>query len=196
MELKTSIRVPLMLILSLILTKLGIGHSQPSGVDRALAGVDREDPQFEVGNTTVLDDARQEVYEIPIYILGVKSNKLLLRREAPAIPPNYFVRNLDSGEEQQVSPCPKSQPARATSDSTAALQTRCYHARSGLSPDQGNATNPPTEDGAARAVEGTPKNPHVCGCRAQSSARQRILEARKVACNSGCDNVVAKVHAT
>ena len=100
----TSALILLVLTLSPLGIALGIGHSQSDCIAQP-AGVDREDPQFEVGNSAVSDDARQEVYEIPIYILGVKSNKLLLRREAPAIPPNYFVRNLESGEEQQVSPC-------------------------------------------------------------------------------------------
>jgi hypothetical protein len=64
-----------------------------------LPGAEMEDPLQEVGEFPVSESMRCACYESPVYILGAKSDKLLLQRETNSEPPNFFVRALkESGE--------------------------------------------------------------------------------------------------
>ncbi len=54
------------------------------------------------GETEELFRSEAPYYESPALLLAADPVTLLTRRESPSEPPNYFVRNLESGETQQI----------------------------------------------------------------------------------------------
>ncbi len=65
------------------------------------------------GETTRLFRSEAPWYESPVSVLGEEGGEgaaILTRRESPEDPPNYFVRNLDSGELRQVTSFPHPAP--------------------------------------------------------------------------------------
>ncbi|MBK5096992.1 MAG: S9 family peptidase [Gemmatimonadetes bacterium] len=62
------------------------------------------------GETTRLFRSEAPWFESPVSVLGEQGTSLLTRRESPEDPPNYFVRNLDSGELTQVTDFPHPAP--------------------------------------------------------------------------------------
>ncbi len=69
--------------------------------------------QLATGETTRLFRSEAPWYETPVSVLGGAGMSVLTRRESPEVPPNYFVRNLDSGELRQVTSFPHPAPALA-----------------------------------------------------------------------------------
>jgi dipeptidyl aminopeptidase/acylaminoacyl peptidase len=83
---------------------VGAGAS-PEG-DRPF--IDRFD--FETGETTRLFRSEAPYYEVPIDVLDEDGRLVLTRRESVDIQPNYFVRDLESGELSPVTSFPHPTP--------------------------------------------------------------------------------------
>jgi dipeptidyl aminopeptidase/acylaminoacyl peptidase len=62
--------------------------------------LDRYD--IETGETTRLYRSQAPQYSMPIEVLDDEGQKILVRHESVESPPNYFIRDLDSGDEVQV----------------------------------------------------------------------------------------------
>ncbi|MGW8283943.1 MAG: TolB family protein, partial [Gemmatimonadota bacterium] len=65
------------------------------------------------GGTTRLFRSEAPWYETPVSVLSGEELSVLTRRESPDTPPNYFVRDLDSGGLRQVTKFPHPAPALA-----------------------------------------------------------------------------------
>lgn len=73
--------------------------------------LDRYD--LSTGSTTRLFRSEAPWYETPVSVLSSGTGSILTRRESPEIPPNYFVRDLDSGALRKVTDFPHPAPALA-----------------------------------------------------------------------------------
>jgi dipeptidyl aminopeptidase/acylaminoacyl peptidase len=62
------------------------------------------------GDTERLFHSEAPWYESPVSVLGEQAGSLLTRRESPEAPPNYFVRDLGSGNLTQVTDFPHPAP--------------------------------------------------------------------------------------
>jgi dipeptidyl aminopeptidase/acylaminoacyl peptidase len=83
-----------------------IGQGASPDGDRPF--LDRYD--LETGETARLFHSEAPWYERPVSVLDDAGASVLTRRESPENPPNYFVRDLDSGELEQVTAFPHPAP--------------------------------------------------------------------------------------
>jgi hypothetical protein len=72
----------------------------------------------EVDGALLPEAGRDAVYENPIYILGSRSQLLLLRRESSNTPPNYLLRHLETGETTRLTSFEHPQPQLAQTQSS------------------------------------------------------------------------------
>ena len=70
--------------------------------------LDRYD--LETSETARLFHSEAPWYESPVSVLGEQAASVLTRRESPETPPNYYVRDLDSGNLTQVTDFPHPAP--------------------------------------------------------------------------------------
>jgi hypothetical protein len=71
----------------------------------------------EVGGELAPEEGREAIFESPVYILGSQGQLLLLRRESNAEPPNYLIRNMQTGEDTSLTDNAHPQPSLAATTS-------------------------------------------------------------------------------
>jgi hypothetical protein len=81
------------------------------------AGDAAEVPDAEVGGKLAPEEGRQPIFESPVYILGSTGSLLLLRQESCSMPPNYLIRNLQTGEDTALTNHEHPQPQLAATTS-------------------------------------------------------------------------------
>ena len=79
---------------------------------------------LETGETEELFRSEAPYYESPVAMLGEDADRILTRRETPTEPPNFFVRDLSSGDVHAVTDFPHPYPELADIQSEAIQYTR------------------------------------------------------------------------